>query len=315
MLNMSNFYDHETLKLEPNNTLMEPSSSFATYPTEVTTSKGSEDLTTTLNVLTTGNPQSGSHLIVGLPWSEFVSRPDARDRYRLMADSTDKLLQAVDVPGMNAESASLPAWLSREVASSNFDTVARLQWQALGNPPDIESRSTSLLGYGMGVHIVAELAKNAPEGVQIDQLILWEAVSQRQHIAKLGLKFAAEERRSASYRRENPSWMQSPVSFNESLPGTKRDYLNYCIGMSKGTLAASILEGVRKEIIAKDTEVIVVSGTDSRVSSPEDNHDLVNFLRRAAGMTAVRQYELENESHSMINSAPRMAEALQRICR
>ena len=301
----------ESHTLCPDLDLVEPAepATIDNKPVSATDASGNI-LSTNLNILTAG-PDSASRLIVGLPWSEFVARPDATDRYRALATAASAQLRAVDVPGMSAESANLPTRLAREVNGGSFDNVAQLQWQSLelgsGN------QEVTLLGYSMGAHIVAALARTAPENIQIKRIMLWESVSQRQSIAKLAAKLAFEERRSASYRQENPAWLQPAGSLRAAFPGTKNDYLNYAIGISRGNLGISLIEAWRRKTITEQTEIDIIGGSASRVSSPDNNTDLAHFLHYAAGRIAVRQIEFVGESHSMINSAPRMVAALETI--
>ena len=46
-------------------------------------------------------------IIFGLPWSEYVARPDASDRYRIMAQETRTRVQAVDNVGFGDGTSSL----------------------------------------------------------------------------------------------------------------------------------------------------------------------------------------------------------------
>ena len=79
--------------------------------------------------------------------------------------------------------------------------------------------------------------------------------------------------------------------------------------MLRGITAAPLLSDLKlakdRGALPKDIEVTIIHASQSKVSTPEMNQHLEDYLVKQLGMTAVRRIELSGDSHAMIDSLPR----------
>ena len=161
--------------------------------------------------------------------------------------------------------------------------------------------------------MVASLASAAPEGIHIDRLFLWEAVSKKQPAFALMKNFGHDMLAWQKYLSENPSWMHRPgtddtmITRMASHPSA---YYSYPIGMAKGHMVDDLTQAREREAIDAHTEVIVLNGSESHVSPTGDNEKLTSLIR-TLGIKATYHEVYLGESHGMIDSSQRMSAALK----
>lgn len=257
-----------------------------------------------------GNDGNGN-LVFGEPWSGYVTRPDAISRYRVMALASNTSVKAVDNPGFGDSEPRLRHAELKAIRDGNFDENALKQWDALG---ELEG-DVSLIGYSMGAHAVVSLAKNAPEALKIDRLVLWESAPQKQSLVSLLGKFATENKTWSRYFDENQKCQPMPgPSLGSTLRIARRPsvHISYPIGMTQGRLLEDLVLAREKESIHAQTEVLVLNGSESRVSPDDQNDELAVAIDRL-GIQSIKRISFEGESHGMIDSQFRVAEALTKI--
>lgn len=258
--------------------------------------------------------QSSETIVNFLPWSEYVKRPDATDRYRVMADVLGVKLISIDNLGVGDGTSTLPSTIRQVVQQGNFYPVSQMQHEALLSEKSThELGSVSLMGYSLGANMAASFAASAPESTRVDRLMLWETIGvQRQSSASLAIKFGLEALKWQSYYSENPAWMHQPGSdptMWSRMRAAPAGYSDYPRGLVHGTVLADLIEAREREIIDDQTEIILMSNTKSRVSSLADNGYLVENLI-ANGMVPRVWDQYVGESHGMIDSTMRVKSAL-----
>jgi pimeloyl-ACP methyl ester carboxylesterase len=268
-----------------------------------------------LNTITADGRKNDSDptFIATLPWSEFVTRPDAADRYAIIADELDARVIAVDNLGVNGRS-RIPRTIARDIRQGNFDGLSSVQWEALHEiDTNLGQTALSLFGYSLGGTVAMSLAKNAPTGIHFDSLLMAETVGVKSRSPRsLGRAFLAEMKEWEKYWPENPEWMHGPKNdpkmigrIATHLPG----HIYYPLGLSRGTLLQTVEDAYGKSIDST-TKVHVMSGEMSIVSPISDNLLLASkFIE--IGVEQVSMNVFLGESHGMIDSVNRLVPALE----
>lgn len=249
-------------------------------------------------------------VIMGLPWSEFVARKDAFDRYGIMTQAMGGAsFTAVDHPGIGRRASRLSREHLLQIRAGVFSSVARAQWQAIGDTPP----SVTLLGNSQGASTVATLAAYAPEGVTVEKLFLWEPITKKQSIVRLVGRFGLEATKWRGYLEENPEWMarpgNGPLIPKEILPHIAA-YYSYPVGLSKAKIFNDMQTARERNVITPDTEIVIISGDKSRVSPNRENGSFAQRLESELGLKCLRLLLL-NESHGLIDSSIRVAALLR----
>lgn len=258
--------------------------------------------------------ESGETMVQMLAWSGYTARPDEIDRSRIIADTLSTRLISVDNLGVGEGTSRIPSDIRRELQHGDFESVSRLQWEALMQDETVRNLGNlSVIGYSLGAGMAASFAATAPEGIHIDRLFLWETVGvRRQPVTMLTAKFGVEALKWNRYFPENPEWMHRPGNDPTMLSRMKAapaGYSDYPRGLAHGTVLADLIQAREREIIDDQTEIILMSNTKSRVSSLADNGYLVENLI-ANGMVPRVWDQYVGESHGMIDSTMRVKSAL-----
>lgn len=254
-------------------------------------------------------------MIVTLPWSEFVARPDAKDRYAAIAQELEMRVIAIDNVGVSGKS-RMPRSLGQDIKRGNFDGVSMLQWEALMNVDvNLGKSALAMFSYSLGGAIAMSLAKNAPRDLRFKSLVLAETVGVRPMTLKpLTSAFLKEMEAWKKYWPENPEWMHKPGNDPKMLGRMATHiagHLTYPLGLTQGSLL-DMVEVAVGHSVDEDTTVHVISGEKSTVSSVEDNAILAAKFNEL-GVSEVTQDVLLSESHGMIDSVNRLVPALENV--
>ncbi|GEM_PF-6198131 len=254
------------------------------------------------------------HVLFGLPWSEFVSRPDALMRYAIMAEAMDAAqFTAIDTPGIGPHARPLPHETSRLIRAGDFSLVAEAQWQAV----DPKQSEYTVIGYSQSVALSAAMAATAPESTFVKKIVLWEGLTKSHSPVTIMARFALEAAKWGSYFDENADWMTRPGS-GPILPKEKllhsSAYLTYPIGLAKAPVFDDMKTAREREIINETTEVYVISGNQSHVAPEKEAAEFAMRLYRELGLSGVRLVLL-NESHGLIDSSNKVAQILSLLQR
>jgi pimeloyl-ACP methyl ester carboxylesterase len=250
-----------------------------------------------------------------LPWSEFVARPDATDRYAIIADELNARVIAIDNLGVSGQS-KLPRSMARDVRRGNFDGLSSVQWEALRQVDcHLGQCALAMFSYSLGGMVAMSLAKNAPDDIYFHSVMMAETVGvEASSVADLGLSFAREMGEWKKYWHENPSFMHQPGN-DSKIIGRMATHMTghsfYPIGLAKGTLLETIEQAFGRSI-DDATEVNIMSGEMS-VVSPVANNGLLAEKFSELGVEHVTQDVFLGESHGMIDSVNRLVPALQTV--
>ena len=290
--------------------LPEPSIEGALIPTMVYDIKTETGRTLDVYVVN-GRHQSNSRktMIVSLPWSEYVARPDAQDRYKMLAEEYGALVIAVDNPGIAGNTSKLTLPQRIGLAHGCFTVMSELQWKAIeatsGYRPDDD---ITLWGYSLGGLQTFSMAATAPEGTEIKRFVVGEALTREQSLGQTVLDFAHSNARWKQYLEENPDWVDpsNRLRLAGQVIGRPRAHGLYAKAMGGGVLLDYLSQARKRETINPDTEFHLYRGEQSRVSSATGLYSVAERLHEL-GVNEVEAYDYRGEDHAMINSLPRMA--------
>jgi pimeloyl-ACP methyl ester carboxylesterase len=254
-------------------------------------------------------------ILMTLPWSEFVARPDATDRYSIIADELGARVIAIDNLGVSGRS-RLPHSIARDIRRGNFDSLSSAQWEALQQVDSyLGKNALAMFSYSLGGIVAMSLAKNAPEEMHFDSLLLAETVGIKGRIIEdLGRAFMSEMEAWKKYWPENPTWMHQPgndLKIIGRMATHMAGHISYPLGLAKGTLL-EIAEHAYGRSIDSTTNVHVMSGEMSTVSPLADNLLLAEKFSEL-GVRHVTQDIFLGETHGMIDSVNRLVPALETV--
>lgn len=241
-----------------------------------------------------------------LPWSEYVSRPDATDRYRSLATALSARVVALGNVGMGPGSSPLPSAMRRDIERGNFGSHERAHLTALQQLA-IPLGNVSVIGYSLGTSLAARFARELDGRGSIDSLVLGEPVGMvRQPTIPLMGKFAHEialwARDRRMVQRIHPTWMAPPTAYGATLGHFAlhgRDYLAY----PRGLATAPILPDLRRaydKTIASDAPIRIINGGGSVISTTADNDRFARSLIETGFMNVAHDI-YDGEAHGVID--------------
>ncbi|MGB4762566.1 MAG: hypothetical protein WBP12_04405 [Candidatus Saccharimonas sp.] len=247
-----------------------------------------------------------STVLFFLPWSEYVSRPDATDRYRSLAVAFSARVIALGNVGMGPGASPLPATLRQDIERGNFGGHERMHLEALQRL-SIPLGNVSLIGYSLGTGLAARFARELEGYGTVDSLILGEPVGlTRQATLPLMGKFVHEilfwGRDRTMVRRIHPDWMAAPTSYGATLKHFathSRDYMAY----PRGLATAPIIPDLRvayDRTIDPDTPIRIVNGGGSVISTTADNDKFARSLIEIGYMNVTHDI-YDDEVHGVID--------------
>ncbi len=241
-----------------------------------------------------------------LPWSEYVSRPDATDRYRSLATALSARVVALGNIGMGPGASSLPSAMRRDIERGNFGSHERAHLTAL-QQREISLGAVSIIGYSLGTSLAARFAREMDGKGTIDSLVLGEPVgTTRQSIVPLMGKFAQEillwgrDRRTVQHI--HPTWMAPPTAYGATLRHFAMhsgDYLAY----PRGLAIAPIMPDLRRaydSTITADAPLRIINGSGSVISTTADNDRFARSLIET-GFMNVTHDTYDGEAHGVID--------------
>lgn len=254
-----------------------------------------------------------------LPWSEYAARPDAADRYRMIASQLGARVIAIDNMGVGPHASRIPREFNRQFRQGDFSANTERQAQILQHiVPDLGRLSLMGYSFSMGGAMMASLLNQLPDDVHVDRMLLMETVGiRRQAVGALMAKFVLESRRwNSEYIKHDAwqvDWMNRPGENAGALPlqmvRSPAGYYSYPVGLAKGNLLADLSAAYGRAFNA-DTHVAVISGNDSIVSTPADNDYLAEQFH-ALGVKNVYRDRLVGESHGLIDAPRKLAAMLE----
>lgn len=215
-----------------------------------------------------------------LPWSEYVARPDATDRYRLLATALSSRVIALSNLGMGPGAAHLPNGMRRDIEHGDFGSHERMHIEAL-HRLSVPLGHVSLMGYSLGASLAARFARELEGYGQVDSFTVGEPVGVvRQHTIPLMRKFAHEimfwARDRSEMRKIHPDWMAPPTMYGATLrhfTANLRDYMAYPRGLATAPLVPD-LRFAHDRTMAADIPIRLVNGGGSVISTTSDNERL-----------------------------------------
>lgn len=245
-----------------------------------------------------------------MSWSGYVERPDVKDMQRVIAQALGARVVSIDNLGVGDGTDHIPEYKRLRLQQGNFGTVSRAQLDVFQQDGTVSrGDSVSLMGHSLGAAMAASFARAMPAGSHVDRLILWETAGIRhQPLSLLVGKFGLEALKWQRYLTDNPDWMNLPgkdKTIWSRMRENKAGYIDYPCGLAKGTVVADIIEARDREIVDDSTEILILHGEQSRVSSTTDNVYLVEALL-ANGIKPRIWQQYSDESHGIIDSANRI---------
>ena len=254
-----------------------------------------------------------------LPWSEYVARPDASDRYRVMAETMGARVIALDNLGVGNGTSELPPAIAKDVVKGNFMANAETQLEVVKDGLGVNLGHAALFGYSLGAGIAASFAKAMDEKDHIDRLTLMETVGARQQsMGALALRFALESIRwNRAYINNDAlqvDWMSRPGSDPTMLRRMRKTpaaYYAYPRGLSTGSAVVPNLEAAFEHGVLNDRSTIgIIHGSKSIVSPRSENEYLADRLWNM-NVATVSQTVLLNESHGILDAPRKFIQTLR----
>lgn len=245
-------------------------------------------------------------IVFFLPWSEYVTRPDATDRYRLLASALSSRVVALNNLGMGPGSSGLPSAMRRDIEHGNFGSHERVHLEALHRLA-IPLANVSLMGYSLGTGLAARFARELDGYGTVDSLTIGEPVGiTQQHTLPLMAKFAHEmtfwARDHRLSRKIHPEWMPSPTLYGATVQHFARhtrDYMAFPQGLATAPIIND-LEAAYGRTIDPDTPIRIVNGGSSVISPTADNERFARTLA-TIGYTNITHDIYDGEVHGVID--------------
>lgn len=270
-----------------------------------------------------GRDDQGPTVVSLLPWSERVDRPDARDRYRLMAQALGGRVVAVNTLGVGHNTSQMPRSVRRDVSRGNFEPMSEITWQAMTDAvPDLGEQLQGF-SYSQGSTLQASLMATAPRDVVFDQVTFAESAGlATERLWRLAMEFGRE---SVQWRKHylalgkvaahTPDWMARPGSEMPGVIDTMRDSSSLVAipqGMARASMFAMLYEAFDRGAMSDSGRLTFVNNSQSIISRTADNHRLAGQLDRLGYLTDVEAVTVQGESHGMIDAPSLLYEFLQR---
>lgn len=241
-----------------------------------------------------------------LPWSEYVSRLDASDRYRALATALSARVVALGNVGMGPGASTLPAAMRRDIERGNFGSHERMHIEAL-RQISIPLGNVSLIGYSLGTGLASRFARELDGHGTVDSLILGEPVGlTRQATLPLMTKFAREialwGRDRKIVQQIHPKWMAAPTVYGATLKHIathSRDYMAYPRGLATAPILPD-LQVAYDRTIDPDVPIRIINGGDSVISTTGDNDKFARSLIELGYMNVTHD-TYEGEAHGAID--------------
>lgn len=250
----------------------------------------------TLLDVTVHGPKTAERVLVNsLPWSEYVRRPDANDRFGQIAKAADSLVVSVDNPGVGAHGGTLTKEQREMLHEGNIAPIAEIQYEALQLVADklhFDLAHAAMMGLSLGTIMTHHLARH----IEPRKMVLIEPVGvTKTSPVRLASSFGYDGRRMSRYKSENPLWFQELPS---QMAPQKRAHYDYFKAITNGGYFDDINQGI---------DTTLVRGTDSTVVSQKDVDTLASRLKNG------EVWSLEGENHSMVDSVGRVAMLIQEL--
>lgn len=274
-----------------------------------------------LDTYTVDGRKAGSRKTIALfqPWSDYVGRPFAQQRMDLIADSLNARVIGVDNLGVGLQTSDIPEAMRAQIASGDFSEVNRLQWAALQSGGSLDE--LTLAYYSLGTSMAMSMAAHAPEGVQIDRMMLWDcAAIEPQNFGRLALTYFMNGAQGwKRYLSENPEWVEEPsgvMQLVKRISLQPAGHYYYPRGMARKTAFDDMQMAHEKGSLSPDSLIHVINGSKSKVSPSALNDALANKLTRLRHPTPdVLRLTLRNEYHAIQDSFPRTQRVLGHVAR
>ena len=237
----------------------------------------------------------------------------------------------VDNPGVELETPRMDRDVRWALCQGNFEPGAIEQWDAISQALDgagLDFNAINrIIGYSLGAHVAAAIARTAPGEVYLDRLDLWEAAGLSKDY-KNGLtgfcKFVGNFLRHGSDQcpeilQINPNWAAElrEVDLKSTLAklAIRRTagLAYYPIAINRHNIAKTIVEakGRKDPAIDGDTTVTVLNGTESLISPSSCNDRLAQRLAHAG--LKVARFESEGGVHASQDNLGWWSDAQQQV--
>lgn len=251
------------------------------------------------------------------PWADGTyHNPISQARAKVTAALENGLVIYVDNPGVELETPRMDRDVRWALCQGNFEPGAIEQWDAISQALDgagLDFNAINrVIGYSLGAHVAAAIARTAPGEVYLDRLDLWEAAGLSEDY-KNGLagfcKFVGNFLQHGSDQcpeilQINPNWAAElrEVDLKSTLAklAIRRTAGMACypIAINHHNIAETIVKAKDRKnpAIDGDTTVTVLNGTESLISPSSCNDRLAQRLAHAG--LKIARFESEGGVHA-----------------
>ncbi len=258
-----------------------------------------------------GKPEGGDVAVLYPQWSDgTLHNPASLMRTEILAAERGNLVCYVDNPGVELDMPPMSKDIKQALASGDFSLPAKLQWDAIEQALDVHglkfSNVNQLVGASLGAHMAAEGARQAPGDVRLSRLDLWETAGLKDQSA---LAFTTNYLAHGGDNwdelvKTNPEWAERCKHVNSGLNLARLAlqrtagllYYPLAIHRSLGVDVALSRARKRTKSIGGDTTIVILNGSESKVSPRSENDELA--LRVARIGLKVMRLEVDGGVHA-----------------
>lgn len=250
---------------------------------------------------------SGRDVIVKYPqWSDGTEHnPMSQVRARVLATLTEKLVVYVDNPGVEMSNPRMSKEIKQAFRQGDFKPGAIQQWDAVGEGLDSYGLGfdsvSRLVGASLGTHVVAGATATAPGEVYLDKIDLLEVagLNKKQSLARFALNFMMHGGdRWSELVQSNPDWAEEvkhgdPLVLAKLALRRPAGLIYPPIGIHRHNIEQTLADAKNRKqpAIDGDTLISIAYGSESLISTREDNERLAQSLAREGFKTALLTLE------------------------
>lgn len=252
------------------------------------------------------NPDSDNSargVIVKCPqWSDGTKHNlMSRARARVLAALEGEMVVYVDNPGVEMGNPRMSKEIKQAFMQGDFKPGAIQQWDAVGEGLDAYSLGfdsiSRLVGASLGTHVVAGAVATAPGEVYLDKIDLLEVagLNKKQSLARFVLNFMMHGGdRWPELVQSNPDWAEEvkhgdPLMLAKLALQRPAGLIYPPIGIHRHNIDQTLVEAKNRKqpAIDGDTLISIAYGSESLISTGEDNERLARSLAQEGFKTAL----------------------------
>lgn len=225
----------------------------------------------------------------------------SQDRARVLAALAGELVVYVDNPGVEMGNPRMSKEIKQALRQGDFKPGAIQQWDAVGEGLDTYGLGfdsiSRLVGASLGTHVVAGATATAPGEVYLDKIDLLEVagLNKKQSLARFALNFMMHGGdRWSELVQSNPDWAEEvkhsdPLMLAKLALQRPAGLIYPPIGIHRHNIEQTLVEAKNRKqpAIDGDTLVSIAYGSESLISTSEDNERLARSLAQEGLKTAL----------------------------